>query len=295
MAAVTSQGRAILGVLGAAGCFALSAGCVKALDGVFPVAQLILCRNVFAFPALLPVLLASGGWRAMRTANPWGHALRCVFGLFGMLGAFYGYGVLPLATVTALGFTMPFFLTALSVPLLKERVGWRRWTAVLVGFAGVLVMLEPWAKGGPSYPMLAVGLVLLGALGWALAMISIRRLGQSGENSVSIVLWFAIGSALVSVVFAVPAWVWPDGTQWLLLIAVGLISAVAQLLMTAAYRAAAATMLAPFEYSGIVWTTMLGALFWAEWPDGWALLGIAILVSSGLFIWWREVSLGVRR
>jgi len=291
----TRASRAILYVLGAAGMFALAAVCVKAMDGAIPVAQLILFRNVFALPALLPVLAANGGLAALRTRHPWGHVQRCVFGLFGMLGAFYGYAVMPLATVTALGFTMPLFLTALSAPLLGQRVGWRRWTAVVVGFCGVLVMLQPWSASGGSYPPVAVGLVLLGGLGWALAMISIRRLGEVGENSVTIVLWFAIGAGLVAGLVAIPGWVWPDGRQWLLLVGLGVISAVAQLLMTAAYRRSDTTLLAPFEYSGILWTTLLGALLWAEWPDGWDVLGILVLVGSGLFIWWREMVLGRAR
>ncbi|WP_431284800.1 DMT family transporter [Humitalea sp. 24SJ18S-53] len=286
--------RAILCVLGAAGTFALAAACVKAMDGAIPVAQVILFRNVFALPALLPVLAANGGLSALRTKHPWGHVQRCLFGLFGMLGAFYGYAVMPLATVTALGFTMPFFLTALSVPLLGQRVGWRRWSAVVVGFCGVLVMLQPWSSSG-SYPPVAVSLVLLGALGWALAMISIRRLGEAGENSVAIVLWFAIGAGGVAGLAAIPGWIWPDGRQWLLLFGLGAVSAVAQLLMTAAYRRSDTTLLAPFEYSGILWTTLLGALLWAEWPDGWDLAGMAILVGSGLFIWWREMVLGRAR
>ncbi len=289
-----SARQGILCVLGAAGTFALAAACVKALEGAIPVAQVILFRNLFALPALLPVLIAAGGFAVLRTKNPWGHVQRCLFGLVGMTGAFYGYATMPLTTVTALGFTMPFFLTALSVPLLGEKVGWRRWSAVGVGFAGVLVMLRPWS-GGAAYPPLAVALVLLAALGWALAMISIRKLGQTGEDSVTIVAWFAIGAGALAGIAAVPTWVWPDARQWGLLAAVGVISAVAQLLMTAAYRRSATTLLAPFEYSGILWTSLLGALVWAEWPDGWDLVGIAVLVGSGLFIWRREVVLARKR
>jgi drug/metabolite transporter (DMT)-like permease len=282
--------RATFLVLGAAGTFAVAAAAVKALEGAIPVAQVILFRNLFALPALLPLLLAGGGIGALATRRPLGHALRTLFGLMGMVGAFYGYAHLPLATVTALGFTMPFFLTALSVAALGARVGWRRWTAIGVGFGGVLLMLRPGASTPPD--ALAVGLVLLGALGWALAMLTIRRMGEAGEPGVTIVLWFTLGAAAVSALFALPGWVWPNAWQWLLLALVGLVSALAQVMMTEGYRRGDPTLLAPFEYSGIVWTTLLGAALFAEWPDGWDLAGFAVLVGCGLYIWRGEMVAG---
>ena len=197
------------------------------------------------------------------------------------------------ATVTALGFTMPLFLTLLSMPLLGERVGPRRGAAVLAGFGGVLLMANP--AGMPEGQAFAVALVLLGALGWALAMIAIRRMGEAGERGVTIVFWFAAGAAVVSGIACVPVWVAPSAAQWLLLAGIGLVSAGAQVMMTEGYRRGEATLLAPFEYSAIIWTTATGALLWAELPDGWDLAGIAVLVASGLYIWRREVALGLRR
>lgn len=285
--------RAVLLVLGAAAVFSVAGAFVKLLDGAIPLAQVVFCRNLFCLPVLLLLLPRSGGLRALRMRKPWMHAWRIAAGLLGMFGAFYGYATLPFATVTALGFTMPLFLTLLSIPLLGERVGPRRGAAVLAGFGGVLLMANP--AGMPEGKALAVGVVLLGALGWALSMIAIRRMGDAGELGVTIVLWFAIGAAAVSGVACAPNWVPPDGTQWLLLAGTGLVSAVAQVLMTEGYRRGEATLLAPFEYSAIVWTTIAGALVWAELPDGWDLAGIAVLVGSGLYIWRREVALGLRR
>jgi len=243
----------------------------------------VLARSVFALPVMLPLVWRAGGWQALRTNNPMGHAGRILWGLIGMAGAFHGYATLPLASVTALGFTMPLFLTLLAVPLLGESIDRRRVGAVLVGFLGVLVMLRPSGGGPGQWPDYAA--VLVAALAWALAMISIRRMGEAGESGVTIVAWFAIGCSVVSAVFALPVWVWPGAGQWALLAGVGLISAVAQLLMTEAYRRGDTTLVAPFEYSGIVWTTLLGMLVWAEAPDGYDALGIAILVGCGLYIW----------
>lgn len=293
-----AQGRArrrgILLVLLASAVFALAAVFVKTIGGRIPVAEVILFRNLFAIPALLPVVAAGGGLAALATRNPMSHAARTLFGMMGMVGAFYGYVHLPLATVTALGFTMPLFLTVLAVPLLGERVGWRRGLAVVVGFLGVLLMVRP--VGLPDGEAgLAILLCLLGSVGWALAMITIRRMGEAGESSVAIVFWFAVGSSVLAGIAAVPVWVWPTPLEWALLTGIGLVSALAQVLMTSAYRAGETSLLAPFEYAAILWTTTLGAVIWAELPDGWDFAGIAVLVGAGLYIWHREVTLGVRR
>ena len=277
--------RAILMVLGAALLFACAAGCVKALAGGIPLAMVVLFRGAFALPVVWPLVARAGGWSVLRSRNPWGHAGRVFFGLVGMAGAFHGYATMPLATVTALGFTMPLFLTLLSRPLLGERIDARRLAAVLVGFVGVLVMLRP-GLTAPGSPF-DIGLVLLAALGWALAMISIRKMGEAGEPGIAIVAWFAIGASAVALCFAVPVWVWPSAWQWALLLGIGVISAFAQLLMTAAYRSGDTTLLAPFEYSGILWTTVLGVLIWNEAPDGWDAAGMAILVGCGLYVWRR--------
>ncbi|MCW8086461.1 DMT family transporter [Sabulicella glaciei] len=288
----SARRRAILAILLAALLFAGAAACVKALGGEVPLAQIILFRSAFALPVLLPLLRAAGGWRALRTTRPGGHALRLAFGFAGMVGAFYGYAHLPLATVTALGFTMPLFLALLAVPLLGEKLEAARGLAALVGFGGVLLMVRPGA-GGDGWTMLVV---LGAALAWALAMITIRRMGAQGESGVAIVLWFSFGSTLVALAWSVPGWVWPTPTQWLLLAVIGGVSAFAQILMTEAYRVAEPTVVAPFEYSGIVWTTALGALIWAEAPDGWDALGILLLVGAGLALWRREaMAAGLKR
>ncbi len=289
-----AQRRAILLVLLATAAFSLSAAFAKAIGGRVPVSEVILFRNLFAIPALLPVVLVSGGLAALATRNPMSHAARTLFGMMGMIGAFYGYVHLPIATVTALGFTMPLFLTVLSVPLLGETVGWRRGLAVLAGFAGVLTMVRPGgsAMQGAGF---AVTLCLLGSVGWALAMITIRKMGEAGESSVAIVFWFAVGSAALAGIASLPVWVWPTIVEWALLLGIGLISALAQVVMTSAYRTGETTLLAPFEYAAIIWTTTLGAVVWSELPDTWDFLGIAVLVAAGIYIWHREVTLGVRR
>lgn len=279
--------RAILCVLGASALFTVAAALVKAVAPYVPVAEVVFFRSAVAFVVSLPLIRGQGGWAALRTRRPWGHLGRTAAGLAGMFGSFYGYATLPLATVTALGFAMPLFLTALSVPLLGERVGPRRGAAVLVGLAGVLIMIEPWRSVGglPAGPVLVV---IFGVGAWALAMISIRRMGQAGERNITIVLLFTLACTVLSGLAVIPVWVTPSGWQWGALVGVGLFSAGAQLLMTEGYRSGEATLLAPFEYGAILYTTVLGLVIWGERPDLGDLAGIAILVGSGLYIWHRE-------
>jgi len=282
--------RAVACVAASAGLFAAAAAAVKALDGALPLSEVVLFRNLIPLPVLLLLahLRQPGGLGpVLRTRHPRRHAERLAAGLVGMYGSFYGYAHLPLATVTALNFTMPLFLTGLSVLLLGERVGRLRAAVAAAGFLGVLLMVQPGGEG--SFQPAAVAAVLAAALGWALAMISIRRMGESGEPGITIVLWFAIGAAAVSGLLAIPVWVPPTPTQWALLGAVGLVSIGAQILMTAAYRAQDSTLLAPFEYSAILWTTALGALVWSEVPDLLDLAGFLVLVAAGITIWRLDV------
>ncbi len=288
--------QAILFVLAASATFSLGAAVIKALTEAIPVFEIVMFRSYIGFLAMVPVLWRQGGWTAMKTRRPWGHVLRTAYGFFGTVTSVYGYAYLPLVTVTALGFAMPLFLTVLSVPLLQERVGWRRASAVVVGLGGVLVMLRPWnSLGEAEQAPGAVALVLAGVVTWALAMITIRKMGEAGEKNVTIVAWFTLGTALLATIGTIPVWVTPTPVQLVGLIAAGVMSGLAQLMMTAGYRSGETTLVAPFEYGAILYATALGILLWGEYPDGWSLLGVAILVGAGLYIWHREVVLGVTR
>jgi len=283
--------RAILGVLGAGFCFAVAAALIKATrpSGI-PAFEMVVFRSVVIALVMLAVLRRQGGVLvALRTARPASHALRTLFGFIAMTTGYYGYVHLPLATVTALGFAMPLFLTLLSVPLLGETVGWRRGGAVLAGLVGVLMVVRPWHAAAADTPAGAVALVLAGVVAWALTMITIKKLGNAGERNATIVLWYCLGSLVLSLVLTLPVWVTPGPLDAALLIAAGLATALAQLLMTDAYRSGETTLIAPFEYAAIIHATLFGALLWGEIPDAWTFCGIGILVAAGLSIWWREV------
>lgn len=286
--------HAITCVLSASATFTVGSAVVKALTVDFPIMEIVAFRSFVAFLALLPVLWRHGGLAALATKRPLGHALRTLCGFIGTVTAVYGYATLPLATVTALGFAMPLFLTLLSIPLLGERVGPRRGSAILAGLCGVLLMLRPW-QGGGALPLAPVAIVLVGVVTWALSMISIRRMGAAGERNVTIVAWYSLGTAALAVVGSVPHWIAPSLPQLAALTAAGLLSGVAQLLMTEGYRSGETTLVAPFEYGAILYATVLGIALWGEWPDSWSLLGVVVLIGAGLYIWHREVTLRIRR
>jgi len=290
----SARRHAILCVLAASATFTVGAAVVKQLTEHVPLLEIVMFRSLVGFMAMLPVLWRQGGLSALATRRPGGHALRTLYGFIGTVTAVYGYAVLPLAAMTALGFAMPLFLTVLSVPLLGERVGWRRSLAVLAGLGGVLTILRPWRHGAGALPLGASGLVLAGVVTWALAMISIRKMGDAGEKNVTIVAWYSLGTATLAGICALPLWQTPSGIQWVALLAAGLLSGVAQLLMTEGYRGAETTLVAPFEYGAIIYAILLGIAFWGEWPDLTSLLGVAVLVAAGLYIWHREVTRAAR-
>lgn len=275
--------------MAASGLYTVAAALVKSMAGEFAAVEMMFFRSLVVAAVMLPLQLRAAGWAALRPRRPMGHVWRLAFGFTGMLTAYYGYGALPLATNTALGFCMPLFLTILSVPLLGERVGWQRIAAVLMGLGGVLLMVRPWETGTEALPLVPVLVVMAGVVTWALAMISIRRMGEQGESNAAIVMWFGIGSAVLAGLMCIPVWVTPGPLALAGLLAIGLVTLVAQLLMTEAYRIGETTLVAPFEYGAIVYSTALGFIIWGEIPGPVATLGIAIIIGAGLMVWGHEV------
>lgn len=284
--ATGSRRHAIVCVCAASALFAFAGAMVKALAPYTPTMEMVLFRSgVSVLVLLVPLIQKHQIIAALRTKNPWGHFTRTSVGFVGMYGSYYGYAHLPLATVTAIGFAMPLFLAILSYPLLGERVGPVRAGAVIAGLAGVLIMVRPWQDDASSLPLVPVVVLIVGVIAWALAMISIRRMGAVGERNVTIVLWYSMGSALLGALFCIPVWVMPSPLVFAGLCGVGLLSALAQMLMTQGYRSAETTLVAPFEYGSIIYTTIIGLLLWGEVPDLFTALGILIVVASGMVVW----------
>jgi drug/metabolite transporter (DMT)-like permease len=262
---------------------------VKLATATYPVGQIIFFRNMVAFLPIAWFIHRAGGIGVLRTRQLGAHLGRSIVGVIAMATGFLGYAFLPLGDAVSLEQSGPLFLTALSVPLLGERVGWRRWAAVGVGFVGVLVMTRPGA--GLFNP--AALLSLTAAVCYALAMIAIRRLGRS-DGPATTVFYFTVCAALAGTASLPFAWVTPDAHGLVVLVGVGLLGGFAQMAMTEAFRIAPVSLIAPFNYASLVFAMAFGYAFWGDTPDAFLLAGAAIVVASGLYILHRETTLARR-
>lgn len=256
---------------------------VKALGGVYDAFQLMLARSAIAMAPLAFIIWRSGGLRSLRPNRPGLQALRVCVGFGSMLGFFYVFPRMALVDAYAISYAAPLFMVALSVPLLGEPVGWRRWSAVAVGFAGVLVMLDPW--GIEFQPM---SLIVLGAtFCYSLSTVMVRLLSRHDSDLVTL-FWFSLAASAVSLAGAIPVWVWPTPLDWLWLVLLGLLGGFAQILVTRAWRLAPAAVLAPFEYASIVLAMFYGFLWFRETPSWTVWFGLPLVIGSGLYILHRE-------
>jgi drug/metabolite transporter (DMT)-like permease len=250
-----------------------------------PVFELVFFRNAFAFVPLLLYISRTTGFSVLKTQRPWGHLTRSIAGLIGMTCSFFAVQRLALTEATAFTFAAPLFMTALSAVMLREAVGRHRWGAVLVGFIGVMIMVRP----QPGHMNLTgVGFALTAALGSALAMVQIRQISVT-EKGATIVFYFTLAGTILGLSVSVFDWVTPDPATLAVLIFSGLIGGVGQLFLTEAIRVAPVGVVAPFDYTQLIWATILGYLVWGELPQPVTLAGAAVVAASGLYILHREL------
>ncbi len=298
----------ILCAVGASFAFSINDMAIKALSGDYALHQVILFRSVIGMIFLLVCVLPfHGGLRALYTHRLGAHLLRASFVITSNLFYFLGLAALPLATTSAIFFVAPLLITALSVPLLGEYVGPRRWAAVGIGLLGVIIMLHP--GGGMA---VAAFLPLGSALAYACMHMMTRHLkGSEGAvamtfyvQSLFIVVSATMGLAFgdgrfadqsdLSLAFLFRPWVWPPVGDWLVFGATGLGSAIGGLLIAQAYRLGEAGLIAPFEYVAMPLAIFWGLVIFGEWPMPTAWIGIALICGAGLYIGWRE-TMGRRR
>lgn len=263
---------------------------IKLLEGRYPTSQIILFRCA---PALLPLILylpLQGGWSALKTRRPGWHLIRTVAGLGSMYVGFYAIARMAFADYVAISFTAPLFGTLLSIPFLGERVGIWRLGAVVLGFAGALLTAGPVAGHADPMALFAVG----SALGYGVAMVAMRKLGSTDKASAT-VFYFTVAGALSGLVMLPWQWVAPTMEDLALLLAIGLVGGVAQIFMTEAFRLAPPSVVAPFDYTAMVWAVIFGFFVFGTFPDVHVLAGAALICASGLFIIHRETVRGVRR
>lgn len=255
----------------------------KAVIVALPIAQFLVLRSASVLILLLPVFLRAGGLVVFRTERLGLHLLRCALNGASLLLFYMALRRLELATLFAIGFVGPLLMTALSVPILGERVGPHRWAAIAIGFLGALVIVNPGAGGFEPAALIAMA----GTALWATSMVLVRKMSAT-ESDAALLAYINVSLLLLGAVGA--PFVWSEvtlaQTGFIAMLAVTLVAG--QWLMLRAFRLAPIGVVAPFQYTGIVWATLIGWAFWNEFPAPNVWVGAAILIASGLYVMWRE-------
>jgi drug/metabolite transporter (DMT)-like permease len=277
---------------------------IKYLSGGYPLHQIILIRTLVAIAILVAIVLRQDGdFRQFLTRRPLAHLIRTLTVLVSNVCFFTGLAAMPFADALAIAFVAPLVITAASALFLNEPVGPHRWSAVLAGMSGVVIMLRPGA--GVVAP--AAILVLLSAICYAVSQLMARQM-RATESTVTLNIYLhlaflitSIGMGLIAgdgrfmtapdsvIAFLVRPWVWPAPADWPLMLLIGVSVALAGLCVSQAYRLAEAALIAPFEYLGMPMAIAAGAVVFGTWPDGTAWAGIALIGGAGLYTLWREM------
>ena len=289
-------------------CMSVNDMLIKQLSGAYPLHQMVFVRSAFGLLFSLVLVQLEGGWSILRPRRPWLHVLRGLLVVVSNLSYFAALAVMPLASATALFFVAPLFITLLSVPFLGEKVGIRRAGAVLIGFAGVLVMVRPGADLAADLPSRWVlALPILAAFTYASMQILTRKLGVNSKASAMAlyiqVLFlivstgffliagdghFAAGQSNQSLVFLLRAWTWPTSQDWPLFLLLGMVSAAIGYCLSAAYRSGDAATIAPYEYVAMPLAVMWGFVIFGTLPGLNSAVGIALIMASGTYVFLRE-------
>ncbi len=297
-----NTGKGILLKLISAVLFAVMSALVRLLGVRYPIGEVVFYRSAFAIVPVMAVYAWRGELAAVvRTERPFGQAGRGAISIVGMFCNFGALARLPLVEANAISFTSPLFSVALAAFVLKERVRIYRWSAVIIGFIGVLVVLSPHLSGdeltiavASATTMAGLAYALTGSLANAGTVIQTRRLAQS-ETTSSIVFYFSLSCALAGLVTWPFGWVSPTGAEFAVLIGVGLLGGTAHIFLTESYRYASASVVAPFDYTSMIWALVLGYIMFGETPTVMIAIGSLIICAAGLFVIWRERQLAAAR
>jgi drug/metabolite transporter (DMT)-like permease len=257
---------------------------LKLLSQHYPPVQVVVLRGAASIPFMLLPLLILGRLRDLRPVRIGMHLLRGVLMLLVLIAFVYAVHALSLADAYAIFLAAPLIVTALSVPLLGEHVGWRRWLAICIGLVGVVTMLRPSASSLVSLGAVAA---LISATGYAFNAIALRVITRT-DTTASVVFWMIGVMTVAALCIAGPGWVPIRPEDWTLLAGIGVFSAVAQHLLTEAFRNAPPSVVAPFEYTALLWGILIDRVVWGVFPTSRVYIGGGIVIASGLYLIWRE-------
>ena len=275
----------ILCMVGSIGALAAMQMFVKLTGPEYSPFQAVFFRNSVAAVMIVPFMLWANGLSSLHTKRPFGHFLRSLSGVLGNASFYYAYMSIPLSDGMTISMAMPIFATILAIPLLGEKVGMRRWIAILIGFGGVVVALDP----AGDFQMGSL-FALIGTVLWAISLILIKKLAQTETPSL-IVFYYMITGFLVSIVILPFVWITPTQEHLIFYIAAGVVGGIGQLLMTYAMNFAPAAVVTPFEYTAICWAVLFDLLIWNVLPDLMTTIGAGIVIATGLYIWHRETKI----
>lgn len=291
--------RGALLMLGATALFTIMSAMIKGLSANIHFIETMFFRSAFALPVMFVIAARGRDWGLLRTKRFPGHVVRAFTGTMAQGCSFYALTVLPLAEQTALTYTTPLFVTLLSIPFLGEKVGVHRWSAVLLGFFGIMVIAlgkGAFQGGGMPDTVVAVGMgvaVLQGVFS-AMTTLLVRSLSAT-ESSATIVVWQSLLMTLFTLVALPFVWATPSFSELVLLVLVGLVGGVAQVMLTEAYASAQVSALGPYSYTSILWSVAIGWVVFADAPGWSTIAGAALIVASGLYILHRELKRAAQR
>jgi drug/metabolite transporter (DMT)-like permease len=281
-----APGRAIAFMLFGTAILTVNDSILKWLSAAYPTGQIMCLRGLFVILPVAILVWRSGGLAVLRVQNFRRHALRAACVVAGAFFFITGLRYMPLADAIAITFAGPLFLTALAQPFLGEAVGWRRWTAVLIGFVGVLMMVRP---TGGAVQWVAL-LPLAGSLFGAFRDLITRKI-STDESSIALLCTSTAGVVLAGFCTLPFGWKPVPAVDLGLLMASGILVGSAHFLLIECFRLAEAALVAPFKYSNMVWAILFGFVVWGDVPDPWTFTGAAIVVASGIYILHREAQL----
>jgi len=255
---------------------------VKLIGPDYHPTQVSFLRNLVAVAVILPILLRSGGPAILKTKRRGLHFVRSLAGISGNVLFFYSFQRMPVGDVIVISQAVPLFVTLLAVLFLGERAGWRRWVAISVGFAGVVIAVDPTGnvETASIFAVAATGF-------WASTILMMRRLGTT-ESPYTVALYFMVIGAIVTGAFQPWVWVTPTVDVLILLVGVGVTGALGQILMNYALKFAEASVVSPFNYTGILWAITFDIIIWNVLPTWTTLVGAGVITATGIYLFYRE-------